>query len=133
MDLIQRTLGGTVSVVQLLPNHRRVPIGSETPVRLRTQVYRYFFYGWLFRDADTGDAALRSSARRHNQAQRKWLPLYMARWAVLGALVAALETFLEHRFGSSVTSAMLALVTIFVVMYELVTGICWAFLGPRRN
>ena len=119
--------------MRLLPNHRQMPSSSEPPILLRTLLYRYFFYGWLFRDADTGDAAARTSARRHNEDQRKWLPVYMARWAVLGVLVAMLETFLEQRFGTSLLSAMLALVTIFVMMYALITGICWAFLGPRRN
>ena len=120
--------------MQLRPNHHQVPISSDSPVLLRTQVYRYFFYGWLFRDADTGDAAARSSARRHNEDQRKWLPVYMARWAVLGLALTVAEALLEQRFGNSVVmSAILALAMIFVVMYELVTSICWAFLGPSRN
>jgi hypothetical protein len=102
-------------------------------VPLRTSLYRYLFYGWLFRDADRGTRLEQASALRHNRAQAKWLPIYLLRWAVGGAVLLTLEVVLEHVLGSPVLSAALATAVVFSVMYLLVTTICWAFLHGRRQ
>jgi hypothetical protein len=52
----------------------------------RLLLYRYWFYGWLFRDASRGTLIERASAWRHNQAARRWLPVYLRRWTVLGVI-----------------------------------------------
>lgn len=49
-------------------------------------VYRYFFFGWLFRDAGRGSPAERRAAWRHNLSQARWLPTYLRRWLTLSAL-----------------------------------------------
>jgi hypothetical protein len=48
-------------------------------------LYRYWFYGWLFRDADRGGRAEREAALNYNRERAIWLPTYMRRWVVLGA------------------------------------------------
>ena len=52
---------------------------SELP--FRTVLYRYFFFGWLFREVP-GDAPAfeRGLARHYNRRQAAWLPTYMLRW-----------------------------------------------------
>jgi hypothetical protein len=99
----------------------------------RTRLYRYFFYAWLFRDADRGSSLERSAALRHNLSQAKWLPLYLLRWFIGGAVILALEMLSERIFGDSLVSAALAVMLIFVVMFHLITGICWAFLQIGRQ
>lgn len=106
---------------------------APNPPSLGVQLYRFFFYGWLFRDADAGSALERSIAMRHNVAQAKWLPVYLLRWLVLGALLATLEAGSEYLTGNSPLSAALALGLVFVALYLLVTSICWAFLQARRQ
>lgn len=49
-------------------------------------LYRYWFYGWLFRDASRGTLFERAAARRHNQSRSRWLPTYLRRWTLLGVL-----------------------------------------------
>jgi hypothetical protein len=49
--------------------------------------YRYFFFGWLFRDAGRGSPAERRAAWRHNLAQARWLPTYLRRWLTLSVLL----------------------------------------------
>lgn len=39
----------------------------------RTLLYRYFFFGWLFKDASRGNLFERSAAWRFNQAHAHWL------------------------------------------------------------
>ena len=46
---------------------------------------------------------------RHNRDQAKWLPLYMLRWSVGGAVIWALETLSEHVVRKPVLSAALAI------------------------
>lgn len=50
-------------------------------------VYRYWFFGWLFRDADRGTALARVQALRHNRERSVWLPTYIRRWLVLGTIL----------------------------------------------
>jgi len=103
------------------------------PASLRTSLYRYFFYGWLFRDADRGTGLEQAIALRHNRAQAKWLPIYLLRWAVGAVVLLTLELVLERALGSPMLSAALAVAVVFAVMYLLVTTICWAFLHERRQ
>ena len=48
--------------------------------------YRYWFYGWLFRDVNRGTVFERAAAVRHNRERSFWLPTYLRRWTVLGVL-----------------------------------------------
>lgn len=58
-------------------------------------LYRYWFYGWMFRDAHRGSVLERAAARRHNLSRSRWLPRYLKRWSVLGALCFAIGATLE--------------------------------------
>lgn len=55
-----------------------------------TLVHRYFFFGWLFKDVDSGDLFERAAAVRYNREQARWLPTYMLRWLWWGLLFCAL-------------------------------------------
>jgi fatty acid desaturase len=99
---------------------------------LRESLYRYFFYGWLFRDADAGPGLERASALRHNRDQARWLPVYLRRWAIGGAVVWACENASERVFGNALLSAVFAVALVWVVLFLLVTAVCWAFLHVSR-
>ena len=100
----------------------------DASVPRRGSVYRYFFYGWLFRDAYCGSSLERATALRHNRDQAKWLPVYMMRWGVGGAVLMVLEVACERALGSPVLSAVLAVALVLVVLHLLITGVCWVFL-----
>jgi hypothetical protein len=55
-----------------------------TEVSFARLLYRYLFFGWLFRDVQRGTWLEREAALRHNQERSVWLPTYMRRWTVLG-------------------------------------------------
>lgn len=103
------------------------------PVSLRQDIGRYFFYGWLFRDADSGSGLERASALRHNREQARWLPIYMLRWIVAGVVMLALERLCEHLWRMPVLSAALNVALIGVALFLLVTAVCWAFLQVGRG
>jgi hypothetical protein len=108
------------------------PANRPAPVGLRESLYRYWFYGWLFRDASAGSWLERAGALRHNREQAKWLPVYLLRWSVLGAILVGIETQAGVLNGVPVVSALLALTLVFTAMYLLMTTIFWAFLRGRR-
>lgn len=90
--------------------------------------YRYFFYGWLFRDASRGNQWERSAAWRHNQEQARWLPLYMRRWTVMGLTLFLVAAFVEQILHSTVVSAFFLVPSALSMPFNAVTAVCWTFL-----
>ena len=97
----------------------------------RSLLYRYFFYGWLFRDASRGNVLERAASMRHNREQARWLPLYLRRMLVVGALLLSVAAFIEQVLGWPLASASFYLATVMTVPYDIVTGVCWVFLTQR--
>jgi hypothetical protein len=97
----------------------------------RTAVYRYFFYDWLFRDAGSGSDLERAAALRHNRVGARWLPTYLRRWLVGGSLLLAVATWADQALGHPVLSAVLAVALVLVIVFLVVTVVCWTIL--RRD
>ena len=91
----------------------------------RTLLYRYFFFGWLFRDVSRGSLFERAAAWRHNQAQARWLPTYMRRWLVFGLLAYAGGAFVELVIGAPAVSALLYVPGALSVPFNAVTVVVW--------
>lgn len=96
-------------------------------------LYRYFFYGWLFRDAHRGSSLERAAALRHNRTSAQWLPTYLLHWTLVGAALAAFELAAEHAIDNAVVSAALAVALVLVIVYLLVTLVCWIALRQRAS
>src|SRR5829696_4550594 len=103
------------------------------PASLSTTLYRYFFYGWLFRAADRGSDLERAAAVRHNRERARWLPTYLRRWGVVGGVLVALQLAIEIALGSAALSAAVAVVLVGVLVFLLVTTICWSVLVRGRS
>ena len=91
----------------------------------RTLLYRYFFFGWLFRDVNRGSRFERAAAWRHNQAQARWLPTYMRRWLVFGVLAYAGGAFVELVIGAPAISALLYVPGALSVPVNAITVVVW--------
>ena len=96
-----------------------------------TLLYRYFFYGWLFRDASRGNLLQRSAAWRHNREQARWLPTYMRRWLVIGGGLFALAWLVEQL--SPLLSAFFYVPSALSVPFNAVTVVCWTWLVSDRS
>ena len=57
------------------------------PLPFTALLYRYFFFGWLYKDVSRGNMWERAAAWRHNREQAHWLLTYIRRWAILGVLM----------------------------------------------
>ena len=100
---------------------------------LHGAAYRYFFYGWMFRDAATGSPFERAAALRHNRSRARWLPVYLRRWAVTAALLFAGVAWAEQSPASALLAAVLAIALVLALVFVVVTAICWTALRSRRG
>lgn len=98
-----------------------------------TLLYRYFFYGWLFRDAGRGTRWERTSAWRHNREQARWLPTYLRRWLVIGAALFATAWIVECLLLCPVLSAFFYVPSALSVPFNAVTVLCWTWLVHGRS
>jgi hypothetical protein len=85
----------------------------------------------MFRDAGSGSALERALALQHNQAQARWMPVYLVRWLVIGTVLWTAEQASES-LTSPFPSIVLSLALIFVAMHLLLTTVIWAFLRRGR-
>ena len=92
----------------------------------RTLLYRYFFFGWLFRDVTRGNRFERSAAWRHNRDQAHWLPTYMRRWFVFGLLSYGAGLFVEVVVGAPLASVLLYVPSALSVPINAVAIVAWA-------
>ncbi|MBI5277177.1 MAG: hypothetical protein HY854_12010 [Burkholderiales bacterium] len=71
------------------------------PPSLPTLLYRYFFFGWLFRELPPNATPFeRGLVLHHNRRQAVWLPKYIMRWLWCGLLLYGLAGMAELGFGS---------------------------------
>jgi hypothetical protein len=89
---------------------------------------RYFYYGWLFRDASRGNYWERAAALAHNREQSRWLPVYMMRYGVLAVLTLALARFCEVALESHALSVPFYLLMTTTIAFNTVTVACWRLL-----
>ena len=106
------------------------PTAALVPEPLWHLVYRYFFWGWLFVDVNTGDLLRRAAAWRHNMAQRVHLPVYMRRWCACLVATFAVAAVIEA-CDARVTAAIFYVVAVLSAVVEVFAGIAWVFLRQR--
>ena len=98
---------------------------TDSPPSFRTLLYRYFFFGWLFRDVNRGSLLERAAAWRHNQAQAQWLPTYMRRWVCWGIFFYALGCAVEIALQAPTLSALFYVPSALSVPINAVLGAAW--------
>jgi len=91
----------------------------------RTLLYRYFFFGWLFRDAGKGTLLERAAAWRHNRTQAHWLPTYMRRWCTCGLLLYSFGAIVELLMAAPTLSAFFYVPGALTVPVNAVIAAAW--------
>jgi len=98
---------------------------TDSSPGLATLLYRYFFFGWLFRDVNRGSLLERAAAWRHNQAQAQWLPTYMRRWVCWGVFFYGLGCAVELALHAPTLSALFYIPSALSVPVNAVLGAAW--------
>lgn len=91
----------------------------------RTLLYRYFFFGWLFKDVTRGNVLERAAAWRHNKERAHWLPTYMRRWLGFGLVLYGLGGAVELMLNAPVLSAFFYIPGALSVPVNAVIGAVW--------
>lgn len=91
----------------------------------RTLLYRYWFFAWLFRDAGRGNRFERAAAWRHNREQARWLPTYMRRWLVTGAISFIAGLGIEQMGGTAVLASFFFVPSAMSLPVNAVIGVAW--------
>lgn len=103
-------------------------------LEFRTLLYRYFFFGWLFKDANRGSLFERAAAWRYNREQARWLPTYLWRWLWCGLMLYTLGGVVELLLDSPLLSMLFYVPSALSVPVSAITVAAWigfkAFPGP---
>jgi hypothetical protein len=91
----------------------------------RSLLYRYWFYGWLFRDVNHGSQYERAAAWRHNQAAGRWLPVYLRRWSVLALATYLAGWMVESTLPAAPVEALFFVPCVASVTVNAVTLAAW--------
>lgn len=103
---------------------------SDVGESLRSLLYRYWFWEWLFVDArQVAGVYQRAAAWRHNVAQRRHLPIYMRRWLVVTAANLGVAAVLEKALAWMPAAAFFYTNGCIAVSVLFVTFVGWLLLG----
>lgn len=94
-----------------------------------TLLYRYFFFGWLFKEAPSGNLFERAAIARHNREQARWLPAYVLRWLWLGLSFYALGGWLELMLEAPAFALWFYAASAISFSFIVTIGVAW--LGLR--
>lgn len=75
-------------------------------VAFSTLLYRYFFFGWLYKDVSRGNVFERAAAFRYNKEHAYWLLTYLQRWLWCGLIFYALGGTVERLLDAPVLSLL---------------------------
>lgn len=95
--------------------------------------YRFIFFDWMFHDVQAaGDLYQRHAAEQHNRYMRRYLPVYLRRWAWLSASGFLLGGVLEHHTQAIVLSACCYTGSCVALTGMMIIAVSWAFLARQR-
>jgi hypothetical protein len=103
------------------------------PPTFRTLLYRYFFFGWLFKDASVGDLFERAAAQRHNRQQASWLPVYMARWLCCALILYGLGGFHDIFLGATVMAHWFYAFSAMCLSFAISVATAWVGMRQRKE
>lgn len=102
-------------------------------LRFGTLLYRYFFFGWLFKDAATGNMFERAAAARHNREQARWLPVYVIRWLWVGLLFYGIAGVVELVLQAPAMSLLFYAASAMSVSFTVTIGTAWLGIRGRQG
>ena len=90
-----------------------------------TLLYRYFFFGWLYKDVTRGNVFERAAAWRYNKEHAHWLLTYMLRWLWCGLIFYTLGGCVEWVLESPVLSMLFYIPGALSVPVNAVIAAAW--------
>ena len=94
-------------------------------ITFRTLLYRYFFFGWLYKDVRIGDVFERAAALRYNREHAHWLLTYLHRWTWFGVALFWLGVVVEQMLEAPGLSMMFYVPGALSVSMNAVIAAAW--------
>jgi hypothetical protein len=105
---------------------------NELP--FRTLLYRYFFFGWLFKPVNSsGDLFERAAALRHNRRMAAWLPAYLLRWLWSALFFYVIARLVELLFEAGDGARLLYMVSALCLSFSIPVAVTWLQLTQRQE
>lgn len=116
------------------PDPEPLPGDPVNDLPFHTLLYRYFFFGWLFRELGDGNLFERAVAARYNREQaRRWLPLYMLRWLCWALVFYLLAGIVEVALAAPGLALWCYAASAMGVAFAVMTATAWIGLSHRRE
>ena len=104
------------------------------PLPFKTLVYRYFFFGWLFKDVRGAEGLERGVALHHNRRQATtWLPTYMLRWLGWSLFFYGLAGLVEVAFDWTLFARLVYAASALCLAFSVMTATAWVGLTQRQE
>lgn len=108
--------------------------GAAAELRLRTLLYRFIFFDWLFADVGRARTPLeRHAAVQHNRRMSRYLPVYLRRWTFLTVFAFALGCLLERALHATLLSAWFFTGSCIAATGAVVITVAWIFLAQPQQ
>ena len=100
---------------------------------LRTLLYRFMFFEWMFTDISAArNLYERHAAARHNRHMSRYLPVYLRRWSVLTVFDFILGMLFERSLQASLLSAWFFTWSCVSLTAMVVISVAWLMLSNSR-
>lgn len=106
---------------------------SVAEIPLRTLLYRFMFFEWMFADLSAArNLYERHAALQHNRRMCRYLPVYLRRWSVLTACDFGLGMLAERALQASLVSAWFFTWSCVSLTAMVIISVAWLFLSNSR-
>ena len=114
-------------------SHIQEPVAAHAEMPFRTLLYRFFFFGWMFRDVTrTGNPFERHAVLQHNRRMSMYLPTYLRRWSFMTAFDFGLGFLFERVLQASLLSAWFFTWSCVTLTGMVVISVAWLILSNAK-
>ena len=114
-------------------SHIQEPVPAHAEMPFRTLLYRFFFFGWMFRDVTrTGNPFERHAVLQHNRRMSMYLPTYLRRWSFMTAFDFGLGFLFERVLQASLLSAWFFTWSCVTLTGMVVISVAWLILSNAK-
>lgn len=114
------------------PQQGHEDTGAE--LRFATLLYRFLFFDWLFADMTKAKNLFEQHLTwQHNRKMRRYLPVYLRRWAALTAIAFGLGCLFERTLKATVMAAWFFTWSSVMLTGMVVISVLWLFLSKANR
>ena len=107
--------------------------GALAPMPFSTLLYRFMFFGWMFRDTSAArNLYERHAALQHNRRMCMYFPTYLRRWSFFTAFDFGLGVLFERALQASMLSAWFFTWSCVTLTGMVVIFVAWALLANAK-